>query len=78
MAQKYAVLVPTFWTGETGKRLRGYGRDAQVVALYLVTGPPAEMIGLYYMPLPTLMHEVGITQQGALKAPSLIVKAVGV
>lgn len=33
--------------------------DAQLLALHLVTGPSATMIGLYYLPLPTLAHELG-------------------
>src|SRR5437879_1147459 len=64
----YARIAPQFWTGETGKLLRESGRDTQVVALYVVTCPSANMIGLYYLPLPTLCHEVGITSQGARKA----------
>jgi hypothetical protein len=59
---------PTFWTGETGRFLRKAGADAQRVALYLITGPNSTMIGLYHLALPTLCHEVGITEKGALKA----------
>lgn len=64
----YGKIAPTFWTGQTGKSIREMGRDAQVLALYLLTCPSANMIGLYYLPLPTLMHEVGMTEEGALKA----------
>jgi hypothetical protein len=64
----YSKVAPQFWTGRTGKAIRAAGRDVQVVALYLVTAPSANMLGLYYLPLPTLCHEVGISQQGAAKA----------
>jgi hypothetical protein len=64
----YAKVAPFFWTGTTGKVLREAGRDAQVVALYMITCPAANMIGLYYLPLPTLCHEVGILLQRARKA----------
>jgi hypothetical protein len=64
----YGKVAPTFWTGETGRKLREAGGDAQRVALYLITCPSANMIGLYYLSLPTLMHEVGLTKEGALKA----------
>ena len=64
----YAVVSPKFWTGKTGKRIRAAGRDTQVVALYLITAPSSNLIGLYYLALPTLCHEVGITLQGARKA----------
>jgi len=62
----YAKVAPTFWTGETGKKIRVLGRDAQVVALYLITCPGSNWIGLYYLPLPTLCHEVGISREAAL------------
>jgi len=62
----YAKVAPTFWTGETGKKIRMLGRDAQVVALYLITCPGSNWIGLYYLPLPTLCHEVGISREAAL------------
>ena len=63
----YGKITPAFWCGGTGRQLRGQA-DLQRVALYLVTGPSANMIGLYYLPLPTLQHEVGISKQRALKA----------
>jgi hypothetical protein len=47
----YAKVAPTFWNGETGKKIRELGRDAQVVALYLITCPSSNWIGLYYLPL---------------------------
>src|SRR5437899_9218726 len=66
--REYAKVAPQFWTGETGKRIRALGRDAQVVALYLVSSPSSTMLGFYYLPIPTLCHEIGISRQGALKA----------
>jgi hypothetical protein len=66
--RNYGKVAPQFWTGRTGKRIRALGGDAQRVALYLLTCPNATMTGLYYLPLPTLCHEVGISSQGALKA----------
>ncbi len=64
----YAMLLPQFWTGATGKKLRAGGMECQVLALYLVSSPLSNMIGLYYLPLPTLCHETGLTMEGALKA----------
>ncbi len=64
----YAKFSPKFWTGETGGILRDLGRDAQVIATYLFTCPMANMIGLYYLNLATLVDEVGgIDREGALK-----------
>jgi hypothetical protein len=66
--REYAKVSGRFWNGETGKQLRTAGRDSQIVGLYLVTCPSSNMLGLYYLPLPTLCHEVGITKEGASKA----------
>ncbi len=63
----YAKVSPMFWTGITGKYIRSLGRDAQVIALYLMTCPSSNMLGLYSLPLPVLCHEIGITEKGALK-----------
>jgi hypothetical protein len=66
--RSYAQIVPQFWTGETGKQIRKSGRDVQVLALYLMTCPSSNMIGLYYLPLPVLCHELDMNEEGALKA----------
>jgi hypothetical protein len=68
MARDYAIVLPQFWTGTTGRQLRAAGRDAQLLALYLVTNPHANMIGLYRLALPTLCHEAGFSKEGARKA----------
>src|SRR5690242_1093322 len=57
--REYAKVSGGFWIGETGKQLRGAGCDAQLVALYLLTCPSSNMLGLYYLPMPTLCHEIG-------------------
>lgn len=64
--RKYGVVSPLFWTGDTGRLLRKYP-DAQRMAAYLITCPNANMIGLYYLPLPVLCHELSLTTKGALK-----------
>jgi uncharacterized phage protein (TIGR02220 family) len=66
--REYAKVSGRFWSGETGKLLRAAGRDAQTIALYLITCPSSNMLGMYYLPLPTLCHEVGISKEGASKA----------
>ncbi len=64
----YSKVVPSFWTGETGKRIRKAGQNAQIVALYLMTAPGSNMLGWYYLPLPVLAHETGMTLEEASKA----------
>lgn len=69
----YAQIVPTFWTRGSGKRLRGKP-DAQVLALYLMTAPASNLIGLFYLPMTTLCHETGLTPEqvtAALALPEL-------
>jgi len=63
----YGKLLPAFWTGSTGKALRG-DLEAQVLAIYFVSCPSANMVGLYYLPWPTILHETGLTAEGASKA----------
>lgn len=64
----YAKVSPRFWIGETGRQIRAVGCHAQVLSFYLMTSPHANMLGLYYMPLPFIVHETGIPLEGASKA----------
>lgn len=68
MARRYAKIESTIWTGETGRAIRDRGGDAQRLAFYLMTCPTANMIGLYYLPVPTICHEVGLDAEEARKA----------
>ena len=63
----YGAVSPTFWTGRTGKRLRG-DTAAQLLALYLITAPQSTMTGVYYCPLVSIAHETGLGMEGARKA----------
>lgn len=62
----YGKVSPQFWTGKTGKVLRG-NAEAQVVALYLMTSPHANMIGLYRLPVSYLAEDTGLPFEGASK-----------
>jgi hypothetical protein len=64
----YSKVSPKFWTGSTGRQIRKLGHQAQVISFYAFTCPSANMIGLYYLSLPTLCHETGSPLEGALKA----------
>lgn len=66
--REYSKFSSLFWTGETGKKLRAGGGDAQRVAAYLFTCGSANWLGLYYLPLPILYHELNMTEEGASKA----------
>jgi len=55
--RSYGTVTPSFWRGQTGRDIRGLGPAAQLVALYLMTAPDSNLIGLYYLPLLIIAHE---------------------
>lgn len=63
--RRYAKIIPQFWIGDTGRKLRDAGQDALLVALYLLTNPHANMLGLYYIPTSLIAHETGLTAEEA-------------
>jgi hypothetical protein len=63
----YSKVGPQFWIGKTGKALRKQGIEAQMVAMYLMTSPHANMLGLYYIPQTFIAHETGLGLEGAMK-----------
>ena len=66
MAQReFAKVGPKFWQGRTGKALRKKGPKALVMALYLMTSPHSNMLGLYSQPLLYAAHETGLGPEGA-------------
>nr|DAY72149.1 MAG TPA: hypothetical protein [Caudoviricetes sp.] len=54
----YGIVSPRFWIGETGRKLRKLP-DAQRIAMYLLTAPMAEMTGVFYCPVATILNDVG-------------------
>ena len=70
----YGAIAPEFWTGDTGRELRGHP-EAQIVALYLVTAPLSNMIGVFLCPITTIAHDTGLSIEGASKGLARIIKA---
>lgn len=66
--REYARISPKFWVGETGKQIRSLGAESQLLAMYLMTSPHSNMLGLYWCPINYIAHETGLTLQGASKA----------
>jgi hypothetical protein len=63
--REFAQVLPTFWTGDTGRAIKGRP-ELQTLALYLITCPHANAFGLYYLPLPFITHETGLTEKKIL------------
>lgn len=63
----YAKVSARFWTGETGKKIKAHGPEATIVALYLMTSPHSNMLGLYFLPKMYIAHETGLPFEGASK-----------
>ena len=70
----YGKVSPQFWVGKTGRSLRG-NMESQIVALYLMTSPHANMIGVFYCPVDYIAKETGLTIEGASKALQSLIEA---
>lgn len=65
----HAAVRPEFWTRGSGKRLRG-NPAAQVLACYLMTSPHTNMVGIFHLAIPIMVHETGLSTEqvaGALR-----------
>ena len=67
MTESYGNLWSTYWTGKTGRALRG-DPNAQLLGCYLISSPHASMIGAYYLPVGFAAHETGLTTEQTTKA----------
>ena len=56
----FSSVSPQFWIGATGKSLRG-DPNTQLLAMYLMTCPHANMIGVFHCPLMYISHETGLS-----------------
>lgn len=60
MARKYSQILPSFWTGKTGRELRGKSTHTQLLAIYLLTSPHSNMAGIYYCPIAYIENDTGL------------------
>ncbi len=66
--REFAKISPqVFWCSKSGRDIRALGVEALAVALYLLTSPGSNMIGLYYLPLVLASHEVGLAPDKTLE-----------
>jgi hypothetical protein len=71
----FAKLLPQFWIGATGRKLHKGCPEATVVAVYLISGPQSNMLGLYYLPKMYIAHETGLGVEGAAKGLQRAIEA---
>lgn len=69
--RNHSLFSPTYWTGDTGRAIRSMKRNGETdhltgkIGSYVMTAPGMSMIGLYYLPLPTLAHDMGCSTEEA-------------
>ncbi len=69
---QYGILLNGFWDGDTGRQIaRAGGCAAQLVAVYLMQNPDANMIGLYPVRLAVIQNRIETLSAKAIR------KAVG-
>ena len=70
----YRSINPQFWSGKTGKALRG-NPEAQLLALYLVTNQHTTMEGVYHLPIAYICADTGLSVEGATKGLARLYEA---
>ena len=61
--RNFAMVRSQFWTGRTGKTITSAGKEARIMATYLLTCDHANMIGLYRLPMLYATEETGLTRR---------------
>jgi len=57
----YRKVSPEFWTGETGSKIQEAGKDAVIVAMYLMTCHHSIDTGLFRIPIAYAVEDTGLT-----------------
>lgn len=70
----YAKVEPKMWHGGTMKALRRTP-EGVIVAMYLMTSPQSNMLGLFSQPVLYMAHETGLGFEGAMKGLRACVEA---
>jgi hypothetical protein len=71
--RKFASVPPRIWQADL-KAVRG-DLEAIAVHYHLTTSSHANMLGLYYVPVAYIAHEIGISQEGASKGLRSLIQA---
>lgn len=74
--RSYGKVAPAFWAGsKTGRAIRKAGPEAVIVAVYLMSSPHSNMLGIYHQPLLYMAHETGLGIEGASKGLQSCIEA---
>lgn len=68
----FVKVSPTFWSGPTGRSLRKAGQDVQLTALYLMTCPHSNYLGLYVLPIHYIAADTGFPMERVRNALAAI------
>lgn len=69
MRPYYGILLPTYWTGQTGRGIRARGgKDAQLLGAYLLSNEHANMIGLYRLTTADIRSDLQFTSKAICTA----------
>ena len=63
----YGKIPSRFWIDDLGRKIRTLNMEAKLIAPYLMTCTHSTMIGVYYLPITLIAHELGITLEGTIK-----------
>lgn len=66
--REYGKVLTGMWMGDRVPAFSGLSIAAKVVALYLVSSPHANMLGLYRLPIAYLAADTGLTRPDAEEA----------
>ena len=72
--REFAKISSEFWTSALGKKIKVCELEAKELAIYLMTCRHANMLGIYYLPLPLVAHETGIPLEGVTRGLEALVK----
>lgn len=71
---EFSKITRDFWTSPLGKKIKSCELEAKALTFYLMTCPHANMIGIYYLPLPLVAHEIGVPLEGVQRGLEALVK----
>lgn len=71
---EFSKITRDFWISPLGKKIRSCELEAKALAFYLMTSPHANMMGIYYLPLPLAAHEIGASLEGVQRGLEALIK----